>query len=69
MEHTLRLIALPARPRFAGLLPSSLEILATWRRRSRTRRQLASLEARVLADLGLTRAQQRAEAGKWFWQA
>jgi uncharacterized protein YjiS (DUF1127 family) len=68
MEHTLRLIALPAKPRFVNLLPSSLAVLAIWRRRSRTRRHLAALEARALADLGLTRTQQRAEAGKWFWQ-
>lgn len=70
MEQALRLIALiPAKPRFAGPLQSILEMLAVWRHRSRTRRHLALLDARELADLGLTRAQQRAEAGKWFWQA
>lgn len=70
MQHALRLIALtPARPRFAGLLQSMLAMRAVWRQRSRTRRHLALLDARELADLGLTRAEQRAEAGKWFWQA
>ena len=68
MEHALRLIVLPAKPRFAGTLQSALAVLAVWRHRSRTRRHLALLDARELADLGLTRAQQRAEAGKWFWQ-
>ena len=69
MEHALRLIVFPAKPRFAGLLQSALSMLAVWRHRSRTRQQFALLEARELADLGLTREQQRAEAGKWFWQA
>ncbi|MDP1965248.1 MAG: DUF1127 domain-containing protein [Reyranella sp.] len=68
MEQTLRLIVLPTAPRVAGPLPTVLAVLAIWRRRSRTRRQLAALEACALADIGLTRAQQRAEAGKWFWQ-
>jgi uncharacterized protein YjiS (DUF1127 family) len=68
MQCTLRLIALPAKPRHAGLLQSALVLLAGWRQRSRTRRHLAALDRRELADLGLTRAQQRAEASKWFWQ-
>lgn len=70
MQHALRLIVLtPAQPRFAGLLQSMLAMRAAWRQRSRTRRHLALLDARELADLGLTRTEQRAEAGKWFWQA
>ena len=69
MQRTHELIFLPTAPRFVGLLPSIRATLATWRRRWRTRRQLAMLEARELADLGLGRAQQRAEAAKWFWQA
>jgi uncharacterized protein YjiS (DUF1127 family) len=69
MQRTHELIFLQATPRFVGLLPSALATLAIWRRRWRTRRQLAMLDARELADLGLGRAQQQAEAGKWFWQA
>jgi uncharacterized protein YjiS (DUF1127 family) len=73
MQQTLRLIVLPAAPRLAGLLPPLLAelvvTLAIWRHRSRTRRHLAQLDARDLDDTGLTRAQQRAEASKWFWQA
>jgi uncharacterized protein YjiS (DUF1127 family) len=69
MEHALRLIVFtPATPRFAGLLKSLLAMRAAWRQRSRTRRHLALLDTRELDDLGLTRAEQRAEAGKWFWQ-
>ena len=69
MQQALRLIVLPAKPRFTGLLQLLLAVLAVWRHRHRTRRHLALLDARELADLGLTHAQQRAEAGKWFWQA
>lgn len=70
MQYALRLIVLmPAQPRVAGLLKSLLAMRAVWHRRSRARRHLALLDGRVLADLGLTRVQQRAEAGKWFWQA
>ena len=69
MQQTLRLIVLPVGPRLAALLPSVLATLAIWRRRNRTRQHLARLDARDLDDTGLTRAQQRAEAGKWFWQA
>lgn len=58
-----------AGPRLAGLLPMVLATLAIWRRRSRTRRHLMRLDARNLDDTGLTFAQQREEAGKWFWQA
>jgi uncharacterized protein YjiS (DUF1127 family) len=69
MQQTLRLIVFPAAPQVVGLLPTVLATLAIWRCRNRTRRHLAFLEARELDDLGLTRAQQRAEAAKWFWQA
>jgi len=66
LSSQARDIVLPAGPRLTGLLPMGLAI---WRHRSRTRRHLARLDARDLDDTGLTRAQQRAEAGKWFWQA
>lgn len=70
MQHALRLIVFtPAKPRLAGLLQFILAMHAVWWQRSRTRRHLALLETRELADLGLTRVQQRAEAGKWFWRA
>ena len=68
MEHALRVIALPAKLRLAGLLPTVLGMLLVWHHRSRTRQHLALLDAHELTDLGLTRAQ-RSEAGKWFWRA
>ena len=67
--RTLRLIFPPATPRVAGFPATVRAMLGAWRLRSRTRRQLAMLDARALADLGLTPAQQGVEAGKWFWQA
>jgi uncharacterized protein YjiS (DUF1127 family) len=36
--------------------------------RSRERRLLASLDARTLRDLGLSREEAGQEARKWFWQ-
>ena len=40
-----------------------------WRLRARTRRHLWTLDARLLADVGLSRAACRRETEKWFWQA
>jgi uncharacterized protein YjiS (DUF1127 family) len=64
MQNTLRLyvVALPERPNFVA-------ILRLWRTRSRTRRQLATLEACELADVGLSRADQVRECAKRFWEA
>jgi hypothetical protein len=39
-----------------------------WLRRSRTRRRLRELDARGLADVGLSESQRRCECAKWFWQ-
>jgi uncharacterized protein YjiS (DUF1127 family) len=69
MQQAVRPTGLPAKPLFTSFLPSVLAALATWRSRSRTRQQLAALDALALADLGLSGVQQRAETGKWFWQA
>jgi uncharacterized protein YjiS (DUF1127 family) len=68
MQHILQIIVGPAPPRVAGFLHCLEAKLALWRCRNRTRRQLAMLDARALTDLGLSPAQQSAEAGKWFWQ-
>ncbi len=68
MQQILQIIVSPAPPRVAGFLHALQAKLALWRRHNRTRRQLTMLDARALADLGLSPAQQCAEAGKWFWQ-
>ena len=48
---------------------AGLGLLSVWARRVRTRRALAELDARLLADVGLTRAEAAREAGKPFWVA
>ena len=42
--------------------------LATWRERRRTRQHLDDLDDRLLADVGLSRTQQRIECAKAPWQ-
>jgi uncharacterized protein YjiS (DUF1127 family) len=68
MHYALRLVTLPAAPRTTGLLPTLKALFDLWRLRSNTRRQLALLDSRTLVDLGLSPAEQQAEAAKWFWQ-
>ncbi len=45
-----------------------LALAGSWYRRARQRRQLADLSDRQLADIGISRAEACAEAGKPFWQ-
>lgn len=65
----------PRRSRYADRLfwttlgRESLALLRLWRRRSRTRRQLARLDARLLDDVGLDPATAEREAALPFWQA
>jgi uncharacterized protein YjiS (DUF1127 family) len=47
----------------------AVEALLTWQERARQRRELAGLDARALADIGLAREQALAEVRKPFWQA
>jgi uncharacterized protein YjiS (DUF1127 family) len=42
--------------------------LCGWQRNRRTRRQLARLDSRQLADAGITEAQRQAELAKPFWR-
>jgi uncharacterized protein YjiS (DUF1127 family) len=49
--------------------PALIDILLTWQGRAMMRADLAALEGRLLADVGLTRRQARAEAAKPFWRA
>ena len=60
-----------ARRRFSGLalsLRRSLDLLLLWRERARQRRQLRTLNDRMLRDIGLTRADVIAESSKPFWR-
>lgn len=42
--------------------------LMQWKRRVVSRRQLAQLDARLLADAGISEAQRHAELNKPFWR-
>jgi uncharacterized protein YjiS (DUF1127 family) len=53
----------------AGTYTAFSQILATWRRRARERRELASLDARSLHDLGLSSSDVNFEANKPFWRS
>ncbi len=69
MQDILHLVALPAERRTAGLGPSILAIVRLWRERNRSRQQLAQLDDRDLADIGITCAEQWLECEKPFWKA
>ncbi len=66
----------PRRPNAAWFGKISLEaatravgILLTWQERDRQRHALAQLDARMLKDIGLSRADVALELRKPFWQA
>ena len=69
MQNILHIVALAAPRRSRDLRHSLLLTLALWHHRHRSRRQLATLDDRELADIGLTRAQRWVECDKPFWQA
>ncbi|MVW74011.1 DUF1127 domain-containing protein [Pseudomonas xionganensis] len=68
MERTLKQAECPPFPARASLWLRGIARLLDWRRNWRTRRQLASLDARLLADAGITEAQRQAELAKPFWR-
>lgn len=45
-----------------------LAAMLQWQRRIVSRRQLARLDARLLADAGISEAQRHAELSKPFWR-
>ena len=55
------------RPR-AGFVVGLAGLLATWRRRTRERTELAQLDHRVLRDLGISASEIAYEANKPFWR-
>jgi uncharacterized protein YjiS (DUF1127 family) len=66
-QNTLHFLAPSAWERRARLWSGVVAILALRRQRRRTRQQLSILDDRALADIGLTRAQQRIECSRTFW--
>ncbi|HXW41142.1 MAG TPA: DUF1127 domain-containing protein [Xanthobacteraceae bacterium] len=64
-------IAVPRlRPRARQRAPRSLiAVLREWRRRIRSRRELAAISERSLRDIGLTRYDADFETRKPFWRA
>ncbi len=47
----------------------AIRTLLIWQERDRQRRALAQLDARMLKDIGLSRAEVDLELGKPFWHA
>jgi uncharacterized protein YjiS (DUF1127 family) len=69
--HSIRRPAITLKP-VDGLVLAARVICATailWFDRVRTRRHLAELAPRALADIGRTESERRRECAKWFWQA
>ncbi|WP_425414201.1 DUF1127 domain-containing protein [Pseudomonas cremoricolorata] len=46
----------------------ALSTLMLWQRRLSSRRQLARLDSRLLADAGISESQRYEELGKPFWR-
>ena len=63
----------PSAASFGGFLleaaARALRTLLTWQERDRQRHALAQLDARMLKDIGLSRAEVALELHKPFWQA
>lgn len=56
-------------PAFGGFMPlRALATLLLWQRRVNTRRELARLDERLLADAGISLHQREAELNKPFWR-
>jgi len=55
--------------RFESVAIRAAALLLTWQERAMQRYALASLDARMLDDIGLARADARREAAKPFWRA
>lgn len=53
---------------FAAARALAAPLLRVWFHRATTRRQLRDLDARALADVGLTERERERECARWFWQ-
>ena len=67
MYRAARRNVLPSR--IAAALCATFQRLGDWRERLWTRHQLAHLDDRLLADIGLTRADVDCQLAKQFWRA
>jgi uncharacterized protein YjiS (DUF1127 family) len=56
-------------PRQRPLWRAARECLSLWLGRARQRRQLATLDDRLLADIGISRCDVMRECDKPFWEA
>jgi uncharacterized protein YjiS (DUF1127 family) len=54
--------------RARSLLTTAVDRLLLWRERARQRRVLASLDGRMLRDIGLSGGMARQESAKPFWR-
>jgi uncharacterized protein YjiS (DUF1127 family) len=57
-----------AAPGWRPVLGRALELLLTWQIRAFERRHLRELDDRLLADIGLSRADVEGESRKPFWR-
>ncbi|WP_394689129.1 DUF1127 domain-containing protein [Hoeflea sp.] len=62
-DQTARAIAAVARA-----ISQCWRVLCHWAERRRQRRHLGALEDHLLKDIGITRAQARREARRWFFE-
>ena len=51
------------------MIRDGLDFVVQWQQRGRERRQLGSLDARMLRDMGISRADVAMESAKPFWRA
>lgn len=65
LPHSSHIDVARPRPNRAQQL---LALLHIWQQRSRSRRQLAQLDARLLADTGISEAERQVELSKPFWR-
>lgn len=68
MERTLKRQPLPAVRTDGPFWLRAYVALCNWRRNQRTRKQLARLDSRQLADAGISEAQRQNELAKPFWR-
>jgi len=53
----------------AGTFTALNQIFASWRQRTRSRKELAKLDARSLRDLGISPGEANFEINKPFWRS